>query len=252
MAGRLEGRIAVITGVGSGMGRAIALRFAAEGARVIGLEVNESALAETVSQIQAAGGTASGFTVDISNSASVDAAVTSLLKENGSVDILVNNAGILDGYATLADTDEALWDRIIGIDLKGMYLVTRALMPTLQKSDHGAVVNTSSIAGMVAQGGGIAYTSAKHGVIGFTKAVAYDAGPTVRVNAVLPGAIETGMTKDIFANGDPALLSVVSSVPAGRYAQPEEVASAVLFLASDEASFMYGAQVVVDGGWTIV
>jgi 3-oxoacyl-[acyl-carrier protein] reductase len=252
MTGRLAGRTAVITGVGSGMGRSIAERFAAEGAHVIGLEVNETALNETVSSIQSSGGSASGHTVDISSSESVDAAVTALLDANPSVDILVNNAGILDGYATLADTDEKLWDRIIGIDLKGMFLMTRALMPTLQQSEHGAVVNTASIASMVAQGGGIAYTSAKHGVIGFTKAVAYDAGPKVRVNAVLPGAIETGMTKDIFANGDPALLSVVSGVPAGRYAQPEEVANAVLFLASDEASFMYGSQVVVDGGWTIV
>jgi 3-oxoacyl-[acyl-carrier protein] reductase len=252
MSERLQGKTAVVTGAGSGMGRAIAERFAAEGAVVAALDVNEAAVAGTVGAITSAGGQAASFAVDISSAASVSAAAEAVLTRFGSVDVLVNNAGVLDGNAPVLDTDEALWDRTVDIDLKGMFLVTKAFLPSLRTSGKGAVVNTSSIAGLVAKTGGIAYTSAKHGVIGFTKQVAADYGPEVRCNAVLPGAVETAMTKKMFDEGDEAYQRALTSVPAGRFAQPSEIANAVLFLASDEASFVYGAQLAVDGGWTIV
>ena len=164
----------------------------------------------------------------------------------------MNNAGVLDDYAPILDTDEDLWDRIIGINLTGVYRVTRALLPQMLEAGGGAIVNTCSIAGLVAGGGGTAYTSSKHGVLGLTRQLAFDYGQQgIRVNAICPGAVETGMTRELFAAGDAAVMESVNSVPAGRYAQPEELASLALFLASDESSFSHGAAFVADGGWTI-
>jgi len=253
MAGRLEGKNAVVTGGGSGMGRAISQRFAAEGARVAVLDLNLETAQETADLIRESGGRAIAVACDVSDNASVVAASNDVLAELAGVDVLVNNAGMLDGYAALLDTSEELWDRIIGVDLKGVFLVTRAFLPTMIAGGGGSVVNTSSIAGFVAGGGGIAYTSAKHGVIGFTKQLTADYGREgIRANAVCPGAIETGMTREIFESGDAAVMDSVRAVPAGRYAQPEEVANLALFLASDESSFVYGAAYLIDGGWTVL
>ncbi|MGK0722434.1 SDR family NAD(P)-dependent oxidoreductase [Leucobacter sp. W1478] len=253
MAGRLEGKNAVVTGGGSGMGRAIAQRFAQEGARVAVLDLNLEAAEATAELIREAGGQALAVACDVSNSASVTAASERVITELPGVNVLVNNAGMLDGYAPLLDTSEELWDRIIGVDLKSMFLVSRAFLPTMIASGGGSVVNTASIAGLVAGGGGIAYTSAKHGVIGFTKQLAADYGKQgIRANAVCPGAVETGMTKAILESGDAAVMDSIRSVPAGRHAQPEEVANLALFLASDESSFVYGASYVIDGGWTVL
>ena len=253
MAGRLEGKNAVVTGGGSGMGRAIAQRFAQEGARVAVLDLNLETAEATAQLIRDAGGQAIAVVCDVSDSASVAAASESVITELPAIDVLVNNAGMLDGYAQLLDTSEELWDRIIGVDLKSMFLVSRAFLPTMIAGGGGSVVNTASIAGFVAGGGGIAYTSAKHGVIGFTKQLAADYGKQgIRANAVCPGAVETGMTKAILESGDAAVMDSIRSVPAGRHAQPEEVANLALFLASDESSFVYGASYVIDGGWTVL
>lgn len=253
MTGRLEGKSAVVTGGGSGMGRAIARRFAQEGARVAVLDLNLETARATADLVREEGGEAVAAACDVSDSASVAKAAEQVLAELPGVDVLVNNAGILDGYAALLDTSEELWDRIVGVDLKSMFLVTRAFLPAMIAGGGGSVVNTASIAGLVAGGGGIAYTSAKHGVIGFTKQLTADYGKQgIRANAVCPGAIETGMTKSIFEAGDAAVMESVNSVPAGRYAQPEEVANLALFLASEESSFVYGASYVIDGGWTVL
>ena len=164
----------------------------------------------------------------------------------------MNNAGVLDDYAPILETDEDLWDRIIGINLTGVYRVTRALLPSMLEAGGGAIVNTCSIAGLVAGGGGTAYTASKHGVLGLTRQLAFDYGQQgVRVNCICPGAVETGMTRELFAAGDAAVMESVNSVPAGRYAQPEELANLALFLASEDSSFCHGAHFVADGGWTI-
>lgn len=254
MTERMKNKVAVVTGAASGIGQAIALRLAAEGAAVAALDVSEAGLKETVEKIAAAGGRAQAYAADISNAAAVDATVKAILADFGKVTTLVNNAGIFDNHVTPQETDEALWDRIIAVDLKGIYLLCKALLPALQASGNAAIVNLSSIAGIVAHGGGLAYTAAKHGVIGLTKSIAADYGPAVRCNAVLPGAVMTAMTEKVFAKdqGNAAVLEAIGGSPAGRYAQPAELANAVLFLASDEASFVYGAQLVVDGGWTVV
>jgi 3-oxoacyl-[acyl-carrier protein] reductase len=250
--GQLAGKTAVVTGGGSGIGRASALRFAAEGARVFVWDLDPSGVESTVKAIEAEGGAAAGTTADISGASSVSKAAEQTIQALGSIDVLMNNAGILDGYAPILDTNEALWDRIVGVNLKGPYLVTRALLPTMIAGGGGAVVNTASIAGLVAGGGGIAYTAAKHGVIGFTKQLSFDYGKQgIRANAILPGAVETGMTRALFEEGDAAVMESVRSVPAGRHAQPEEIANVALFLASDQSSFAHGASFVADGGWTI-
>lgn len=245
----LTGKHAVVTGAGSGMGREIAKLFAAEGATVAALDVVEAGVSQTVNEIRSAGGHATAFVADISDSASVSNVVESIVSEFGTVDVLINNAGIFDENAALLETSEALWDRVLTVDVKGMFLLTKALMPTLQKQDHASIVNTASIAGVVAHAGGIAYTVAKHGVIGFTQSVAADFGPSIRANAVLPGLVRTPMTED--PNDEAGRYDAVRTTPAGRAAEPVEVAQAVLFLASDQASFIYGAQLAVDGGWTV-
>ncbi len=250
--GKLEGKVALITGAGSGMGQAMAREFSAQGAAVIATDIVESRAQDTASGIADGGGRALGVAIDVADKASVDAAVAAGVAEFGRVDVLCSNAGVLDDYAAVLDTDEAQWDRVLGINLKGMYLTSRAVLGQMIENGGGAIVNTASISGLVAGGGGAAYTASKHGVIGFTRQLAFDYGPKgVRANAICPGAVETGMTKELFAANDAEVMDTVNSVPAGRYAQPEEIAKLALFLASDDSSFVHGAAYVIDGGWTI-
>lgn len=235
------------------MGRAIAIRFAAEGAAVAALDLDLAAAQATVATITDDGGAAYAVQVDVSSSDSVSAAVESSISSLGGVDTLANIAGILDGYAPILDTSEALWDRILGVDLKGTFLMSKAVLPVMLGGGKGTIVNMASIAGFVAGGGGAAYTSAKHGVVGLTKQTAADYGRRgIRANAICPGAVETAMTKDILEKGDAAVIESINAVPAGRHGQPEEIANLALFLASDASAFVHGAAYIIDGGWTIV
>jgi 3-oxoacyl-[acyl-carrier protein] reductase len=249
---KLSGKVALITGAGSGMGRAMAREFAAQGAAVIASDIVESRAEETAAGIVEAGGQAVGVQIDVADAASVAAAVAKGTEALGPVTVLCSNAGVLDDYATVLETDEAAWDRVIDINLKGMYLTSRAVLAGMIENGGGAIVNTASISGFVAGGGGAAYTASKHGVIGFTRQLAFDYGPKgVRANCICPGAVETGMTADLFAANEADVMDTVNSVPAGRYAQPEEIAKLALFLAGEDAGFIHGAAYVIDGGWTI-
>lgn len=250
--GRLAGKSAVITGAGSGIGRSAALRFAEEGAHVAVWDIARDRVDATVAAVRQQGGKADGFVVDIADAKSIEAAAQETVAALGDVRVLFNNAGILDDYADALTTDEALWDRVMGVNLKGMWLVSRALLPSMIDAGGGAIVNVASIAAFIAGGGGIAYTTAKHGVVGFTRQLALEyASKGVRVNAVAPGAVETGMTADILNNEELPVVHALRQAPAGRHAQPVELANVALFLASDEASFVHGAVYVADGGWTI-
>jgi 3-oxoacyl-[acyl-carrier protein] reductase len=248
MAGRLEDKVALITGAGSGIGRASAERFAAEGAQVAVVDLKGAA--ETVAAIEAAGGEAIALTTDVADEDAVAAMAEVALERFGRVDVLMNNAGILEDFLPAADTPTAVWDRVLGVNLFGQFFTARALLPQMVERGDGAIINVASTAGLNGGNGGAAYTTSKHAIIGFTRQLCFDyARQGIRCNVICPGAVETGMTKEIFASPDAAVMAAVESAPIGRWAQPDELANAALFLASDEASFVNGAVYLVDGGF---
>jgi 3-oxoacyl-[acyl-carrier protein] reductase len=242
--GKLEGKVAIITGAGSGMGRAMALRFAKEGAKVTAVDYAGDSAEETVKLVKAAGGEALAVKADVSKLADIERALKSTVDAFGKLDILCNNAGILD-MAGLADEDWDHWDRVIAINLKAVAVFSQKAVPEMLKQGNGAIVNTASIAGLVGGAGGLSYTASKHGVVGITKSMALELGPQgIRVNAICPGAITTGMTADF-----QGVAGFVEGNALPRWGTADEIANMALFLASDESSFVTGAPFPVDGGW---
>ncbi len=239
MADRLQGRSALITGAGNGIGRAIALRFAAEGARVVVSDIDDAAAAKVAAEI---GANAITNHCDTSDEAQVEAAIAATLDAYGALDVLVNNAGVGAGIP---------WDKMIAINLSGVYYGLKHGAEVMAVKGTGSIVNLSSMLGLIsvpfppADG----YTAAKHGVIGLTKHYATNYGARgVRVNCINPGWIETAMTDPIADGGGRGYMEQGSAL--GRLGKPEEVAAVALFLASDDASFVTGHSLVVDGGWT--
>jgi len=247
---RFAGRVALVTGGGGGMGRATSLAFAREGAQVVVADFNEQTAQETVNQVRAGGGIAEAVVVDVTSEASVKSMVARAVSAFGKLDIAFNNAGIHVIGIPLAEVEEASWNKVIDTNLKGVFLCMKHEIPEMIKAGGGAIVNTSSIGGVTAAPGISAYAAAKHGVVGITRAAALDyIGKNIRINCVLPGATYTAMLQDwlhdaVVAEG------IKKQHPIGRWAQPEEIASAVLFLASSEASFIVGHPLLVDGGLT--
>ncbi len=244
----LEGKVALITGGNSGIGKATALLFAAEGAKVVITARRQEEGEKVVSEIVAAGGTATFIATDVSSSTDVAALVRQVVSLYGTVDCLFNNAGISGSiYTPLADLDEAEWDSVIDINLKGVWLMMKYVIPIMKEHGGGSIVNMSSIYGLTSSHLQMtAYTASKHGVIGLTKSAARDyARDNIRVNAICPAYIHTPMINPQLAK------KVLGLHPIGRLGTVEEIAEAVLWLASDKSSFVTGHSLAADGGVTL-
>jgi NAD(P)-dependent dehydrogenase (short-subunit alcohol dehydrogenase family) len=255
MAGMLDGKVALVTGGGGGIGRATALAMVREGARVAVADFDAAAARDTVAQINAAGGQAITLTGDVTRTADVRAMVGDTIIAYGRLDCAFNNAGIA-GYQVdavgkkTAEWSEQSFDRMIAVNLKGVWLCMKEEIPRMQQQGGGAIVNTASIAGLIGLQTSSAYVAAKHGVIGLTKTAALEyADAKIRVNAVCPGFIETRMTESAMQRRGEQILS---GIPAGRLGQPGEIAEMVVWLCSDRASYVTGAAYNVDGGWLAV
>lgn len=246
---RLHDRVALVTGAGSGIGRAIARLFAQEGARVAVLDRAEERAKETVAQIGGTGGEALALTADVSKQAEVKAAVARIVAAFGRIDILVNNAAIATG-ADILEFGEDIWDLNLDVVLKSVFLCSREVLPVMIEQKRGAIVNIASVNGLGAYGEP-AYSAAKAGVINLTKTMAVSYGlHQVRVNAICPGTIETPIWQSRL-EADPHIFERLAGwYPLGRVGRPEDVAKAALFLASDDAAWITGANLVVDGGLT--
>ncbi len=251
MSGKLEGRVAFVTGAGSGMGQAISYRFADEGAKVVAVDVNPETAAATAATIVERGGEAVSAGADVRDKEQVAAAVKVGLDAFGGYSTLILNAGIFDNQTPLLECDDDLWERVIGINLLSAYIVTKAVLPHIIEGGGGTVVTTASVASFLAGSGGAAYTTSKHGILGFTKQLALDyASKNVRANAICPGAVDTGLTRP-FWEADPSSLELFSAVPARRVGDADDIARLAVFLASDDSSFIYGHGVVIDGGFML-
>jgi NAD(P)-dependent dehydrogenase (short-subunit alcohol dehydrogenase family) len=252
MSGLLDGKAALITGGGGGIGRAAALVFAREGARVAVADIAADAARETVAQVNAAGGQAISLSGEVTQDADVRSMIDSVVGTYGRLDCAFNNAGIAGwqvdaGGKKTAEWSEEAFDRMIAVNLKGVWLCMRHELPQMQAQGGGAIVNTGSIAGLIGLPTSSAYVAAKHGVIGLTKTAALEyAESNIRVNAVCPGFIQTRMTEDTMRRRGEAILA---QVPFRRMGNPEEIAEMVAWLCSERASYVSGAAYNVDGGW---
>ena len=244
----LSGQVAIVTGAARGLGRVIAETLAASGATVACVDVNAELLAETVQGINAGGGTAEAFPCDVTDSERVNQVVKDVVDKWGGLHLLVNNAGITRDTPVMRMKDDQ-WDAVLAINLRGTFLFTRAAARPMMKGRRGRIINMASVSGMMGNPGQANYSASKAGVIGFTRTVARElAGRNITVNAVAPGFIATEMTA---ALGEEILEAVKKQTPLGRLGQPRDVADAVLFLASEAASFITGHVLTVDGGLTV-
>ena len=248
---RFKGKSVVITGSASDIGRAAALCFAEEGASLTIADMDETGGQETVRMVSALGAQALFVRTDVTSDADCHAMVEAALHRHGGLDIAFNNAGIGESGLALGDEPEDVFDRLIAINLKGVYLSMRHEIAAM-KGRGGVIVNTGSVASFVGFPGSSTYTAAKHGVLGLTRAAALDhIGDGIRINAICPRGTRTPMLEKWFE--DPAVARTITSMhPIGRMAEPAEMARAVLFLASQDASFMVGAAVTIDGGFTVL
>jgi 3-oxoacyl-[acyl-carrier protein] reductase len=242
---RFDGKVALITGASRGIGEAIARRLAAEGAEVIGAARTAEALEKVVAEIRSAGGKASALALDLADPASIKAGVTSVLAGHAQIDVLVNNAGVAEDNLVMRMSKDA-WDRVIATNLTGVFLLTQAVIKPMLRKRYGRIVNITSVVGLMGNAGQANYAASKAGLVGLTKSVARELGSrNITCNAVAPGFIATAMTDKMT---DAARESLTGQIPLGRLGTPEDVAAAVAWLASDEASFVTGTVVNVSGG----
>lgn len=242
---RLEGKVSIITGSAGGIGRAAALKFSKEGAKIVVCDLDRERVDATVKEVRAMGGEAIGFDIDVTDRPSIDRMVDGVMAKYGRIDTLVNNAGVVED-AQFKNMTEAQFDRVVDINLKGSFNCAKAVVGIMLEQQSGVLLNASSIVGLYGNFGQTNYAASKFGVIGLVKTWARELGRKgIRANAVCPGFVETTILKSI---PDRVMKSLLERVPLGRLARPEEIANTYAFLASDEASYINGAVIEVSGG----
>lgn len=249
--GKLDNRVAIVTGASSGMGREIARLFAQEGASVVAIARRKEKLQDAIDEITARGGTAIAVSGDVSNEEDVQRAVRTATERYGRLDIVVNNAGLLDRMAAVGNLDDRTWDTVIDVNLTGPMRMMRAAIPQFLSQGSGVFVTIASIGGLFGARAGAAYTASKHGVIGLAKNVAYMyARKGIRSNIIAPGGVNTAIGEGIEFDPEGAGISMSGLNLNPRSGEPAEIARVALFLASDDSSFVNGATIVADAGWS--
>jgi len=247
----LQGKVALITGAGSGIGKAIALLFAKNGASVLLADLRQENIEAVADEIRKMNGTACCYACDVSKDSEISLLMEEALKVFPTVDIVVNNAGIMDNFTPVTDTTDALWDKVMGINLNSVFFLCRKAVSLFLEKGTGTIINIASIGGLFGGRAGAAYTASKHAVIGLTKNIAYQyAAKNIRCNAIAPGGVHTNITLGMEPNpfGFDRMSAGTANVP--RNGNPEEIAELALYLSGDGASFINGSVITADGGWT--
>ncbi|AQY50259.1 3-ketoacyl-(acyl-carrier-protein) reductase [Listeria weihenstephanensis FSL R9-0317] len=250
--GKLAGKVAVVTGAASGMGRQIALLYAKEGAKVVVADIQLEAAEETVNEIKAINGEALAVVANVMKEDDIRAMIDKAVEVYGTLDILVNNAGIMDNFVPAGDITDDLWDRVFAINITGVMRTTRKALSIFEEKESGVIVNIASAGGLFGSRAGAAYTASKHAVVGFTKNVGFQyATKNIRCNAIAPGAVNTNIGTTIYApdafGQERAMIGMGTNPRAG---DASEIAKVALFLASDDSSFVNGTVITADAGWT--
>lgn len=246
---KLKDKIAIVTGAGSGNGREIALELAREGATIAIINRTKESGDKTLSMIKEDGGKGISLQGDVSDSEVFKEAISKVIDKYGKIDILVNNAGIFDGQGTFPTTDEEIFEKVIDVNLKGTFLGTKYVLENMLDNKYGVIINIASVAGLRGGLASPAYTASKHGIIGLTGDTATKHGPDgIRAVAICPGMIETSMTKDMLENPSKQTKAIIEGIPLKRVGTPDEIGKLAAFLASDDAKYITGTTIVIDGG----
>ncbi len=250
--GKLSGKVAVVTGAGSGMGKAIAIRYAKEGAKIVVSDVNLDTANATVAAIQSNGGIATAVVANVAKEEDIQNLIDTTVNTYGTLDILVNNAGIMDDFIPAADLTDALWERVFAVNITGQMRAIRKALPIFTKKGSGIIINMASISGLFGSRAGTAYTASKHAIVGLTKSVGFQyANLGIRCNAIAPGSVNTNIGATIMQPNKFGMeRAMVGTNLNPRTGEPEEIAGLALFLASDDSSLINGTVITADAGWT--